>query len=51
MHVALIGTRGVPAKYGGFETCAEEISTRISSKGHKVTVYCRNGNFDDSLKL
>jgi len=49
MHVALIGTRGVPAKYGGFETCAEEISTRISSKGHKVTVYCRNGNFDDSL--
>ena len=49
MHVALIGTRGVPAKYGGFETCAEEISTRISSKGHKVTVYCRNGNFDNSL--
>ena len=50
MHIALIGTRGVPAKYGGFETCAEEISTRISSMGHKVTVYCRNGNYDDSLK-
>ena len=46
MHIALIGTRGVPAKYGGFETCAEEISTRISSMGHKVTVYCRNGNYD-----
>ena len=49
MHIALIGTRGIPAKYGGFETCAEEISTRISLKGHEVTVYCRNGNFDDTL--
>ena len=49
MHVAIIGTRGVPAKYGGFETCAEEISTRIAAKGHKVTVYCRKGNHDDSM--
>lgn len=50
MHIAIIGTRGVPAKYGGFETCAEEISTRISSCGHKVSVYCRRGNHNDSLK-
>ena len=49
MHIAIIGTRGVPAKYGGFETCAEEISTGIVEMGHKVTVYCRNGNYDDSL--
>jgi glycosyltransferase involved in cell wall biosynthesis len=49
MHIAIIGTRGIPAKYGGFETCAEEISIRIANQGHKVSVYCRKGNHDDSL--
>ena len=41
MHIALLGTRGIPANYGGFETFAEELSTRLVSRGHKVTVYCR----------
>jgi len=49
MHIAILGTRGVPAKYGGFETCAEEISVRMAQRGHKITVYCRKGNHDDSL--
>lgn len=44
MKIAIIGTRGVPARYGGFETAAEEISERLVQKGHKVTVYCRYGN-------
>lgn len=38
----MIGTRGVPAQYGGFETAVEEIGSRIVSDGHRVTVYCRN---------
>jgi glycosyltransferase involved in cell wall biosynthesis len=42
MKIALIGTRGVPAKYGGFETAAEEIGTRLAARGHQVIVYCRN---------
>jgi hypothetical protein len=29
MKIALIGTRGVPARYGGFETCAEELGRRL----------------------
>lgn len=42
MHIALVGTRGVPAQYGGFETAVEEVGTRLAAKGHRVTVYCRN---------
>ncbi|HEY3743598.1 MAG TPA: DUF1972 domain-containing protein [Bryobacteraceae bacterium] len=38
---ALLGTRGIPASYGGFETFAEELSTRLVARGHRVTVYCR----------
>ena len=41
MHVAILGTRGIPANYGGFETFAEELSVRLAARGHRVTVYCR----------
>jgi glycosyltransferase involved in cell wall biosynthesis len=42
MKIALLGTRGIPAAYGGFETFAEELSRRLVARGHHVTVYCRN---------
>jgi len=42
--VAILGTRGVPGNYGGFETFAEELSARLVQRGHDVTVYCRSGN-------
>ena len=38
----MLGTRGVPASYGGFETAVEEIGKRLVQRGHQVTVYCRN---------
>ncbi len=41
MRVAILGTRGVPANYGGFETFAEELSARLAARGHEVTVYGR----------
>ena len=41
MRIALLGTRGIPANYGGFETFAEELSIRLAARGHAVTVYCR----------
>ena len=44
MRIALVGTRGIPANYGGFETFAEELSTRLAARGHEVTVYCREAN-------
>jgi glycosyltransferase involved in cell wall biosynthesis len=41
MRIAILGTRGIPANYGGFETFAENLSTRLVARGHEVTVYCR----------
>ena len=37
-----MGTRGVPAAYGGFETLAEELGARLVERGHAVTVYGRS---------
>src|SRR5271157_1192834 len=41
VRFAILGTRGIPARYGGFETFAEELSTRLAERGHEITVYCR----------
>ncbi|HJW15293.1 MAG TPA: DUF1972 domain-containing protein [Thermoanaerobaculia bacterium] len=41
MRIAILGTRGIPARYGGFETLAEELSARLAARGHEVTVYTR----------
>ncbi|MBA3320566.1 MAG: DUF1972 domain-containing protein, partial [Pyrinomonadaceae bacterium] len=42
MRIAILGTRGIPASYGGFETFAEQLATRLAARGHEVTVYCRS---------
>lgn len=49
MKIALIGTRGVPANYGGFETCVEELGRDLVARGHSVTVYCRSSYYDKQL--
>jgi glycosyltransferase involved in cell wall biosynthesis len=41
LKLAILGTRGVPPSYGGFETFAAELSTRLVHRGHDVSVYCR----------
>lgn len=41
LSIAILGTRGVPARYGGFETFAAELGCRLVGRGHEVTVYCR----------
>jgi glycosyltransferase involved in cell wall biosynthesis len=41
MDVMIVGTRGVPAKHGGFETFAEDLSLFLASRGHHVVVYCQ----------
>jgi glycosyltransferase involved in cell wall biosynthesis len=40
--VAIVGTRGIPANYGGFETFAENLALRLVARGIPVTVYCRS---------
>jgi glycosyltransferase involved in cell wall biosynthesis len=50
MRIALLGTRGIPANYGGFETFAEEISVRLVERGHDVTVYCRERHCEQEYR-
>ena len=45
----MIGTRGVPARYGGFETAIEEVGRRLADRGHRVLVYSRNPDADTPL--
>jgi glycosyltransferase involved in cell wall biosynthesis len=51
MRIAILGTRGIPAAYGGFETFAWEFSRELAARGHEVTVYCRRGWTDESVAL
>lgn len=41
MHIMILGTRGVPAKHGGFETFAHNLSLYLKARNHDVTVYCQ----------
>lgn len=50
MRIALLGTRGIPANYGGFETFAEELSVRLAERGHTVTVYCRERHSESNYR-
>ena len=40
MKIAILGTRGIPCRYGGFETFAEQLAARLAGHGHQVVVYC-----------
>jgi glycosyltransferase involved in cell wall biosynthesis len=37
--IGIIGTRGIPNQYGGFEQFAEQFSTRMAARGYQVSVY------------
>lgn len=39
MKIAILGTRGIPNHYGGFEQFAEYLSVGLAEKGHDITVY------------
>src|SRR5260370_36218577 len=43
MRLAILGARGIPARYGGFETFAEQLAVRLVERGHEVTVFCEAG--------
>jgi glycosyltransferase involved in cell wall biosynthesis len=40
IRLAILGTRGVPARYGGFERFAEEVGAGLATRGIDVTVIC-----------
>lgn len=41
LRIAMIGQKGMPATYGGIERHVEELASRLATRGHQVTVYCR----------
>lgn len=48
LSITILGTRGIPAAYGGFETFAEELSTRLALRGHSVCVFGRRKFFEEA---
>ena len=48
MRVALIGSRGIPGKYGGTETFVEELSKRLVRDGFRVYVTCESNKFSEN---
>jgi glycosyltransferase involved in cell wall biosynthesis len=49
-RIAFVGTRGIPARYGGFETLLENIAPSLALKGHPVTVYARKKFVPESVQ-
>ena len=48
--VAVIGTVGVPAQYGGFETLVENIIGENASSGIEYTIFCSARSYKERLK-
>jgi glycosyltransferase involved in cell wall biosynthesis len=44
MKLAILGSRGFPSTYGGYETLVRHLAPYLTAAGHDVTVYCRARN-------
>lgn len=49
MRIAIMGIRGLPSTYSGYETFADEVGSRLAQRGHDVLIYCRAGLFPQRL--
>jgi len=47
MKIAIIGTVGVPARYGGFETLAEQLARGIPPADHELVLYCQRSAYPE----
>lgn len=47
LRIALMGSRGIPATYSGFETFYEQLAVRLAARGHDVTVYNRRHHYKE----
>jgi N-acetylglucosaminyldiphosphoundecaprenol N-acetyl-beta-D-mannosaminyltransferase len=50
-RIAFLGSRGIPARYSGFETVVEQLGQRLVGRGYDVSVYNRYPRFDPHTKL
>ena len=51
MKIAIVGTRGIPASYSGFETSVQETALRFVENGIDTTVYCRSNYYEERLPV
>ena len=51
MHIAMIGIKAIPARFGGFETAVDELSRGLVKLGHQVVVYNRTGMSSQPVPL
>ena len=47
VNVFILGSRGIPAKYGGFETFVDKLTENSTSRHIKYHVSCRSDNQDE----
>ena len=50
LKIAIIGSRGYPYVYSGYETLVKELSERLVESGNEVTVYCHRKLFTEKPK-
>ena len=50
MKIAILGIRGVPSGYSGYETFALELGPRLVERGHEVVAYCRRSLFPERTR-
>lgn len=56
LRIAMVGVKGIPAKWGGMEKYVEEVGKRLVQRGHEVTVfgskwYCTGSGTDGYLGM
>ncbi len=51
LRIAIIGSRGYPYVYSGYETLVKELSERLTKSGNEVTVYCHRKLFYEKPKM
>ena len=51
MKISIIGSRGYPYVYSGFETFVKELAERLAKSGHDTTVYCHRNLFKTRPKI
>jgi len=50
LKIAIIGSRGYPYVYSGYETFVKELSERLVKKNISVVVYCHKNLFKERPK-
>src|SRR6516225_11762334 len=50
LKIAMLGSRGIPHTYSGYETFLTEVGPRLVERGHEVLVYCRRSLFRERPK-